>query len=71
MKKVILLILDGFGIRDSENGNAIKMSNLPNLNRIMEEYPMCELSTSGEDVGLPKGTIGNSSRLNILSIIKQ
>ena len=30
MKKIILLILDGFGLRQNENGNAIKMSNLPN-----------------------------------------
>ena len=59
MKKIILLILDGFGVRQSENGNAIKMSNLPNINRIMEEFPKSELSTSGEDVGLPKGTVGN------------
>ena len=32
MKKIILLVLDGFGIRDNENGNAIKMSSIPNLN---------------------------------------
>jgi len=60
MKKIILLILDGFGIRDNENGNAIKMSNLPNINKIMTEYPKSLLTTSGEDVGLPKGIIGNS-----------
>ena len=36
MKKIILLILDGFGVRESENGNAIKMANIPNLNKIME-----------------------------------
>ena len=60
MKKVILLILDGFGIRESENGNAIKMSNLPNLNNILKTYSVSELTTSGEDVGLPKGVVGNS-----------
>ena len=60
MKKIILLILDGFGIRESDNGNAIKMSNLPNITKILQTYPMSELSTSGEDVGLPKGMIGNS-----------
>ncbi len=60
MKKIILLILDGFGIRDNDNGNAIKMSNLPNINKIMTEYPKSLLTTSGEDVGLPKGIIGNS-----------
>ena len=60
MKKVILLILDGFGLRQNENGNAIKMSNLPNINKIMSEYPKSELTTGGEDVGLPKGIVGNS-----------
>lgn len=60
MKKIILLILDGFGIREGENGNAIKMANLPNLARIMSDYPVCELETSGEVVGLPKGQSGNS-----------
>ncbi len=60
MKKIILLIIDGLGLRQSENGNAVKMSNLPNLNKIMEEYPKCELTTSAEDVGLPKGVNGNS-----------
>lgn len=60
MKKIILLILDGFGIREGENGNAIKMANLPNLARIMSDYPVCELESSGEVVGLPKGQSGNS-----------
>ena len=60
MKKIILLILDGFGIRQNENGNAIKMSNLPNINRILNDYSVSELVTSGEEVGLPKGMIGNS-----------
>ena len=60
MKKIILLILDGFGLRQNENGNAIKMSNLPNINNFLETYPVSELTTSGEDVGLPKGMIGNS-----------
>ena len=52
MKKIILLVLDGFGLRQNDNGNAVKMSNIPNLNKIMETYPMSELSTTGEEVGL-------------------
>ncbi len=60
MKKIILLILDGFGIRENENGNAIKMSNLANITKILTKYPVCELVTGGEEVGLPKGVIGNS-----------
>ena len=60
MKKIILIILDGFGIRDDSNGNAVKMANLPNLNNIMSAYPVSELEASGEAVGLPKGIAGNS-----------
>ncbi len=60
MKKIILLILDGFGIRENENGNAIKMSNLPNLTNIFNTYSVSKLTTSEEEVGLPKGVIGNS-----------
>ncbi len=60
MKKIILLILDGFGLRDSENGNAISMSNIPNIKKIMSDYPMSSLDASGVAVGLPKGECGNS-----------
>lgn len=60
MKKIILIILDGFGIREDSNGNAIKMANLPNLNNIMSAYPVAELEASGEAVGLPPNIAGNS-----------
>lgn len=60
MKKIILLILDGFGIREAENGNVIKMANLPNLERIFREYSVSQLDASGESVGLPKDQGGNS-----------
>ena len=60
MKKIILLILDGFGIRQNENGNAIKMSNLPMMTKLLSDYPVSELTTCGEEVGLPKGMRGNS-----------
>ena len=60
MKKIILLILDGFGINKSDTGNTIKMANLPNLTKIMTDYSVSELSASGSDVGLPKNLAGNS-----------
>ena len=60
MKKIILLILDGFGIYPDYKGNAIKKANTPVLDRLMSEYPCAELRASGEDVGLPKGQMGNS-----------
>ena len=59
MKKIILLILDGLGIRKSDNGNVLSMANIPNIKKIMEEYPMSSLDASGEVVGLPKGESGN------------
>lgn len=60
MKKIILLILDGFGIREAETGNATKMANLQNLNKIFNEYSVSELECNGESVGLPKDIHGNS-----------
>lgn len=60
MKKIILLILDGFGIYDEYKGNAVKLANTPVLDRLMSEYPCSELNASGEYVGLPKGQAGNS-----------
>lgn len=60
MKKVIMIILDGLGISDNENGNVVKMANIPNLNRFMKEFPTSYLEASGEIVGLPKGIRGNS-----------
>ena len=60
MKKVILLILDGFGINNNEYGNAIKQANTPVLNKLLTVFPHTELEASGLEVGLPKGQMGNS-----------
>ncbi len=66
MKKVILLILDGFGIRDNDNGNAIKMSSLPNITEIMNKYSVSKLACNAEYVGLPKNIVGNSEAGHII-----
>ena len=60
MKKVIMLILDGFGINDSEYGNAVKQSTMDCYNDIFNEYPHAILQASGEYVGLPDDQFGNS-----------
>lgn len=60
MKKILTIILDGFGIRDSEIGNAIKMAKMPNYNFLMENYPHSFLGASEAAVGLPSGQFGNS-----------
>ena len=59
-KTTMHMILDGFGINEKEEGNAIKMANIPNIKRILKQYPNTILHTSGLDVGLPEGQMGNS-----------
>lgn len=56
----VLMILDGFGHREEDKDNAIAAANMPNLDRIYQQYPHGLISASGEDVGLPDGQFGNS-----------
>ncbi|WP_201580186.1 2,3-bisphosphoglycerate-independent phosphoglycerate mutase [Psychrobacter sp. Pi2-52] len=56
----VLMILDGFGHREEDKDNAIAAANMPNLNKIYQQYPHGLISASGEDVGLPDGQFGNS-----------
>src|SRR3954453_7353036 len=58
--KVLLCILDGWGIRKEREDNAILIAGTPNLDKISNGYPFTELQTSGEAVGLPQGQMGNS-----------
>jgi 2,3-bisphosphoglycerate-independent phosphoglycerate mutase len=59
-KTTMLMILDGFGINEKEEGNAVKLANIPELRRILQENPNTIVHTSGRDVGLPDGQMGNS-----------
>ena len=59
-KLVALIILDGFGCNPRVDGNAIKAANKPTLDRLFAEYPNTVVHTSGMDVGLPTGQMGNS-----------
>lgn len=59
-KRVILLILDGWGQGTKYLGNAIELANTPNFDSLMKKYPNSLLHTSGEWVGLPDGQMGNS-----------
>ncbi len=59
-KPVALIIMDGFGINNSEAGNAIKAAKTPNLDRLFAAYPHTQIAASGMDVGLPAGQMGNS-----------
>lgn len=57
---VMLAILDGYGINENKNGNAISAAKKPNLDYIFSHYPTTQIGASGEDVGLPDGQMGNS-----------
>lgn len=66
-KPVMLMILDGYGLSEHTEGNAVKAARKPNLDRIFREYPSAVLDASGMSVGLPEGQMGNSEvgHLNI------
>ena len=59
-KPVVLCIMDGFGIRDTDEGNAIHAAKTPNLTKFFNENPFTTIGASGLDVGLPDGQMGNS-----------
>ncbi len=59
-KHLVLCIMDGYGIRNEVNGNAIKAANTFNVDKLLKEYPNILLEASGEPVGLPEGQMGNS-----------
>jgi 2,3-bisphosphoglycerate-independent phosphoglycerate mutase len=59
-RRVLLLIADGWGVRDEVRGNLIAQSHTPVMDRIQAEYPATRLQSFGEAVGLPAGTVGNS-----------
>ena len=62
-----LIILDGWGIGNGSKSDAIANANTPYMDSLLKNYPNATLKTSGEDVGLPDGQMGNSEvgHLNI------
>ena len=56
----MLMILDGFGLNENKKANAIKIAKTPNINKLMKTCPTSIIHTSGMDVGLPEGQMGNS-----------
>ncbi|WP_026462486.1 2,3-bisphosphoglycerate-independent phosphoglycerate mutase [Adhaeribacter aquaticus] len=59
-KKVILIILDGWGISTNKEVSAIDKANTPFIDSLFQKYPNSTLEASGEAVGLPEGQMGNS-----------
>ncbi len=59
-KPVLLVVLDGWGIRQEREANAIAVAGTPNIDALVREFPSTALETSGLSVGLPEGQMGNS-----------
>ncbi|MEE3072051.1 MAG: 2,3-bisphosphoglycerate-independent phosphoglycerate mutase [Pseudomonadota bacterium] len=59
-KPVVLCILDGWGLSDSNSANAPALADTPNFDRIWNDCPHARLITHGPDAGLPSGQMGNS-----------
>ncbi|MGA7487872.1 MAG: 2,3-bisphosphoglycerate-independent phosphoglycerate mutase, partial [Xanthobacteraceae bacterium] len=66
-RPVMLVVLDGWGWREETADNAVRQARTPNFDRLWAQCPHAFLHTSGEDVGLPPGQMGNSEvgHLNI------
>lgn len=64
---MVLVILDGWGCREERSGNAVRQASTPVMDSLWEAYPRTTINTSGRDVGLPDGQMGNSEvgHLNI------
>lgn len=59
-KPTVLMILDGYGLNDKKEGNAVYEAKTPVMDQLMKEYPFVEGNASGMAVGLPDGQMGNS-----------
>ena len=59
-KPTVLLIMDGFGLNDRHEANAVYEANTPNIDKLMKECPFVKGNASGLAVGLPDGQMGNS-----------
>ena len=58
-KPVVLMVLDGYGLNDKVEGNAIAQAKTPVMDKLMAEYPFVKGNASGHAVGLPDGQMGN------------
>lgn len=59
-KTTVLMILDGYGLNEKKEHNAVALANTPVMDRLMKEYPFARGNASGMAVGLPDGQMGNS-----------
>ena len=59
-KPVVLMILDGYGLNEKTEANAVALADTPVMDKLKKEYPYVKGYASGMAVGLPDGQMGNS-----------
>ena len=59
-QKLLLLVLDGWGVTNKYRGNAIASAKTPYYDSLINDYPFAVIESSGEAVGLPDGQMGTS-----------
>ncbi|MCR9205613.1 MAG: hypothetical protein NXH75_13600, partial [Halobacteriovoraceae bacterium] len=59
-ERALLVILDGYGINDNTQKNAVRDANTPHIDNLFKSYPFTTIEAGGVKVGLPKGVVGNS-----------
>ena len=59
-RRVLLLVVDGWGYREETHGNLIARARTPVMDRLQEDHPFTTLEAAGKAVGMPEGTVGNS-----------
>jgi hypothetical protein len=57
---LVLVVMDGWGLREQREGNAIRLARTPTYLELLDRFPHSSLQASGEEVGLPAGQMGNS-----------
>ena len=74
-ERVVLIVLDGWGLAEPGPGNAVELAQTPVFDELWEKYPHTTLTAWGEAVGLPEGQMGNSEvghlNLGAGAIVKQ
>ena len=60
MKPITFCILDGWGISEKSLKNAVRHAKTPNFSHLVKNFPSTQILASGNEVGLPKGQVGNS-----------
>ena len=61
-KPVVLMVLDGYGLSDKTEGNAVALAKTPVMDKLMATAPFVQGAASGLPVGLPDGQMGNSAQ---------